>query len=99
MSTQNNIQMFITLHDIRGNWFELNPAYIVIMQRGYDGDGDNALPITKLQLTTGTTIEVIQTPEEISDQQMGKMGELMQTIFATTQKMMANAMDDDEDYF
>jgi uncharacterized protein YlzI (FlbEa/FlbD family) len=80
--------MFITLATPDGSWIELNPGYIVFMERIVD----NELPTTMIHLTTGKNLAVIQTPEEISDQQMHKMGELMVTM-ANQMTTMLSDMD------
>lgn len=78
----NQMMLFVTLSTPDGTWIELNPAFIVYMER--ITSKLSQLPLTIVHLTTGNSLEVIQTPEEISDQQMAKMSELMETVFQQT---------------
>lgn len=94
---QNQMLAFVTLEDIDGQSIELNPAFIIYMQRitVATSNRKNAaqIPATKLQLTVGEPIYVIQTPEEIANLQMETVGKVMATVMHTTAAIM-NGMEE-----
>lgn len=81
--SQNNMMSFITLNDIHNNPIELNPSAIIMMQRGTYND----MPTTKLTLSFGVMLTVIQTPEQIAQLQMDTVAKVMESVMNTTYNM------------
>lgn len=82
--SQNNMISFLTLNDLDSNIVELNPAFIVMMQR----INNESIPYTKLTLSFNNTITVTQTPEEIAQLQMDAVSKVMESVMVMTKNIM-----------
>jgi hypothetical protein len=92
MSNQNNMQAFITLNQIADDGqIEINPAFIVYMQRSIaktePGEG---MPCTIIRITTGHTLWVWETPEQIAQLQMDATEKIMGSVMDMTARMIQN---------
>jgi hypothetical protein len=96
MSNPNNVQNFITLTTTEGVTLEMNPAFIIYMTRGTHVD--TGMPCTTINITTGATITILETPEQISQLQMDNLEKVMGSIMTITAKAMAAMEDDFGDY-
>lgn len=85
MSNPNNMQAFITLNTEHGD-VEMNPAFIIFMQRATHVT--TGMPCTNIHLTTGATMCVFQTPEQIAQLQMDAAEKIMTAVVSMTQKIM-----------
>ena len=96
MSNPNNIQNFITLHSTEDCAIEMNSAFIIYMTRGTHVA--TGMPCTTVHLTTGATITIWETPEQISNLQMQALEKVMTTIMTITAKAMDQLDDNMGDY-
>lgn len=89
--SQNSIVTLITLNKVLPNNstcpIEVNPAFIVYMQRSTHND----FPVTILQLAyLSEFIYILETPQEVSDRQMELMTKALNSLVGT----MVNRMDE-----
>ena len=99
MSNQNNMQAFITLNLVdEDGTIEINPAYIITMQRKTsESETGEVMPCTRLFITTGHTMFVWETPEQIAQLQMDATESIMQTVMEMTARVM-NEVIEENDY-
>lgn len=88
--SQNNMISFVTLNSSEGELIELNPAYIMMMQRSTHDE----IPCTKITLGSAVTLTVMQTPEQIAQLQMDAVANLMESVMKTTHAIVMNMEDD-----
>ena len=99
MSNQNNMQAFITLNLVdEDGTIEINPAYIITMQRKTsESETGEVMPCTRLFITTGHTMFVWETPEQIAQLQMDATETIMKTVMEMTARSL-EAIEDDYGY-
>lgn len=88
--TQNNNNMvnFLTLTNLDSELIELNPAFIVLMKRDtYHPEEGVSMPFTKIYLSSGINIHVLQTPEQIAEMQLDGIKSVMTTMMDFTQQI------------
>lgn len=95
MTNQNNVQNFINLHTTMDAEIEMNPAFIIYMTRGVHIS--SGVPCTTIHLTTGATIDIWETPEQISKLQMDSVMAAIGSIGKATAKIMAEMVKELED--
>lgn len=88
--SQNNMIAFITLTDTELNPVEINPAFIMMMQRVHN----QTIPCTKLTLSFNNTLCVLQTPEEIASRQMDSMSKVMESVMQMTKEIVEGMEND-----
>jgi hypothetical protein len=83
---------FITLTDLDSDKIELNPAFITVMRRDtYQPEDGVDLPFTKIHLSTGGALYVLETPEQIAKLQMNAVADTMAALMPMISDVMTNA--------
>jgi hypothetical protein len=102
--SQNNMITFITLTDLEAGKLELNPAFIMFMTRDTCSSNENivslnshdtyhpqeivSIPFTKVFLSSGDNLHVLETPEEINHLQMQTLAKTMNALMPIVQEVM-----------
>jgi hypothetical protein len=73
----------------------MNPAFIIYMTRGVHVA--SGVPCTTVHLTTGATMDIWETPEQISQLQMDSVMAAIGTIGKATAKIMAGIVEELEE--
>lgn len=89
--SQNNMVNFITLTDLDGDKWELNPAFIVMMRRDtYEPEEGVEMPMTKIYTSSGHQIYAMETPEQVAQLQMEGIQNLMKSVLESNMSIWEN---------
>jgi hypothetical protein len=80
---------FITLTTVNDHKVEINPGYIVMMERDvFENDEGAMIPFTNIYLSFSKNVYVMETPEEIAQLQMDTIAKAMSALMPMLQDVM-----------
>jgi hypothetical protein len=80
---------FVTLTTVNDKNIELNPAFIVMMEREvFENDQGAMIPFTNIYLSFNKNVHVMETPEEIAQLQMDTIAKAMAALMPMFQDVM-----------